>query len=325
MLNYTLRRLLYLIPTILGITLVTFFIVSLAPGDPVSLQQSGLLNSNISLQAYQDMRHLYGLDQPIHVRYYTWLVRLIQFNFGNSFVDNRPVIDKIAERLPATLLLNILSMILTIVIAIPAGILSAMKQNTLYDKISGLIFYMLYSLPYFWLALLLTTYLGVQLDLLPIYGMESDHSNTLTFFPWIWDRILHLILPVICLTVGSFAYLSRFCRGILLEVVRMDYIRTARAKGLTQRQVILKHAFRNALIPLLTLFALMIPSLVSGSVILEYIFNWPGIGRLYFNAILARDYPTIMGLSVITAGLVLISNLIADLLYAYVDPRISYS
>ncbi|MFC1851031.1 ABC transporter permease [candidate division CSSED10-310 bacterium] len=324
MFNYSIRRVLYLIPTLFGITLVTFLVISLAPGDPVSLQQSGLMNANFSQKAYDDMRRLYGLDKPLHVRYFIWLDRFVRFDFGNSFSDNRPVTEKIMEKLPATLVLNIISMFLTISIAVPAGILSAMKHKSVYDKISGLIFYMLYSLPNFWLALLLITLLGLKLDLLPIYGIESDQSATLTFFPWLWDRILHLILPVTCLTLGGFAYLSRFCRGILLEVIRQDYIRTAWAKGLNKRTVILKHAFRNALIPLVTLFALMVPLLVSGSVILEYIFNWPGIGQLYFNAIMSRDYPTIMGLSVISAILVLISNLLADLLYALIDPRIMY-
>jgi len=321
---YSIRRIFYIIPTLFGITLVTFLVISLAPGDPVSLQQSGFLNANISQKAYEDMRRLYGLDKPLHVRYIIWVSRFMRFDFGNSFSDNRPVIEKIMEKLPATLILNIISMLLTIIIAIPAGILSSVKHKTMYDKISGLIFYMMYSVPSFWLALLLTTFFGLTLDLLPIYGMESDHSSSLDFFPRLLDRILHLILPVTCLTVGGFAYLSRFSRGVLLEVIRQDYIRTARAKGLTRKKVIFKHAFRNALIPLVTLFALMIPILVSGSVILEYIFNWPGIGQLYFNAIMSRDYPTIMGLSVISAILVLISNLVADLLYASIDPRISY-
>ncbi|MBN2382635.1 ABC transporter permease [bacterium] len=324
MLTYTLRRLFYLFPTLFGITLVTFFVISLAPGDPVSLQQSGLMNANISRKAYDEMLKLYGLDQPIHVRYIIWVGRFIHLDFGNSFSDNRPVIEKIKEKLPATLLLNIISMFLTIAIAVPAGMLSAVYHKTLYDKFSGLIFYMLYSLPSFWLALLLTTYFGLKLDILPMYGIESDNSALLPFFPWLWDRIIHLILPVICLTLGGFAYLSRFSRGILLEVIRQDYIRTAWAKGLSGKKILFVHALRNALIPLVTLFALMIPFLVSGSVILEYIFNWPGIGQLYFNAIMSRDYPTIMGLSVISAILVLLSNLVADLLYALIDPRITY-
>lgn len=324
MFNYAIRRVLYLVPTLFGITLVTFFIVSLAPGDPITLQQSNLMNANFSQKAFEDMRHLYGLDKPIYTRYLIWLNRFCRLDFGYSFTDNRPVTVKIMEKLPATLLLNVLSMILTIVIAIPAGLLSALNHKSFYDKASGLVFYMLYSIPSFWLALLLTGYFGMKLDILPIYGMESDQAATLPMMAWLWDRIKHLILPVTCLTVGGFAYLSRFSRGILLEVIRQDYIRTAWAKGLSPTTIIFKHALRNALIPLVTLFALMMPFLVSGSVILEYIFNWPGIGQLYFNAIMARDYPTIMGLSVISAILVLISNLLADLLYAVVDPRISY-
>lgn len=324
MLFYTLRRLVYLIPTLLGITVVTFFIISLAPGDPVELIHGDALSSRISPEAYHEMLRLYGLDQPIHVRYFIWLKRLMTLDFGDSFLDHRPVIAKILERLPATLLLNVLSLIISLLVAVPLGLYSAVRQNSLFDKINGTILYVLYSLPEFWIALLLIILFGVKLQILPFYGIESTDANQLGFFAHLWDRILHLILPTFCLTYGSLAFLSRFVRGSTLEVIHQDYVRTAWAKGLDERSIVYKHVFKNTLIPMLTLLGMLLPTLISGSVILEYIFSWPGIGALFFDAVLSRDYPTIMGLSFISAVLVLISTLLADILYAWADPRITY-
>jgi peptide/nickel transport system permease protein len=324
MLSYTLRRLFYLIPTLLGITLVTFVIVSLAPGDPVSRIQNGQMSVRISPEAYQQMLHLYGLDKPIHVRYAIWLRRVFALDFGTSFLDHRPVIEKILERLPNTLILNLASLVLALLFAIPLGLYSALRQKSLFDRVNGTILYMLYSLPEFWVALLLILLFGVKLKWLPFYGIESYQAGEMGFFGHLWDRILHMILPTFCLTYGSLAFLSRFVRGATLEVIRQDYIRTAWAKGLGEREVVYRHVFRNTLIPVLTLLGILLPTLVSGSVILEYIFSWPGIGQLFFEAVLARDYPTVMGLSFISALLVLLSTLLADLLYAWADPRITY-
>ena len=324
MLSYTLRRLAYLIPTLLGITIVTFFIISLAPGNPADLIQSGTMSSAISIEGYNEMLRLYGLDKPILVRYGVWLQRLITLDFGNSFLDHRPVVEKIWERLPATLVLNIASLLLASLLAIPLGLYSAVKQYSLFDKLGGTILYMLYSLPEFWVAVVLIMIFGVKLHALPFIGMESVGAGELAFFPYLWDRVLHMILPTICLTYGSLAYLSRFVRGSTLEVIRQDYIRTARAKGLDDARVVYRHVFKNTLIPVLTLFGIILPTLISGSVILEYIFSWPGIGQLFFDAVLSRDYPTVMGLSFMTAVLVLLGTLIADLLCAWADPRITY-
>jgi peptide/nickel transport system permease protein len=324
MLNYTLRRLVYLVPTLIGITFVTFAIVNLAPGDPVELISQGRMDSRISPESYQAMLELYGLDEPFHVRYFTWLGRLGTLNFGESFLDHRPVLDKILERLPATLILNLASLIVALVLSIPLGLYSAVRQNTAFDKIGGTTLYMMYSLPDFWVALLLILLFGVKLKILPFLGMESIHANEFGFFEYWWDRFLHLILPTICLTYGSLAFLSRFVRGSTLEVFRQDFVRTARAKGLEEKDVVYRHVFKNTLIPVLTLFGLLLPTLISGSIILESIFSWPGIGNLFFDAVLARDYPVVMGLSFFTAVLVLLSTLIADLLYAWADPRIAY-
>jgi len=324
MLTYTLRRLAYLIPTLLGITIVTFVIISLAPGNPVDLIQSGTMSSKISIEAYNAMLHLYGLDQPIHVRYIVWLKRLLTFDFGNSFLDHRPVTTKIWERLPPTLILNIASLFLALLLAIPLGLFSAVRQYSVFDKVGGTVLYMLYSLPEFWIALLLIMFFGVKLQILPFIGMESVGARELGFFGYLGDRILHMILPTICLTYGSLAFLSRFVRGSTLEVIRQDYIRTARAKGLDDTRVVYRHVFKNTLIPVLTLLGILLPTLISGSVILEYIFSWPGIGALFFESVLSRDYPTVMGLSFITAVMVLLSTLISDLLCAWADPRITY-
>ncbi|UCG51614.1 MAG: ABC transporter permease [Candidatus Latescibacterota bacterium] len=324
MLTYTLRRLAYLIPTLLGITIVTFVIISLAPGDPVDMMRSGVMSSGISQESYNEMRRLYGLDKPIHVRYIIWLRRLVTFDFGNSFLDHRPVIKKISERLPPTLILNIASLFLALLLSIPLGLYSAVRQYSLFDKVGGTVLYMLYSLPEFWVALLLIMLFGVKLQVLPFIGMESVGARDLGFFPYLLDRILHMILPTICLTYGSLAFLSRFVRGSTLEVIRQDYVRTAKAKGLGDARVVYKHVFKNTLIPVLTLLGILLPTIISGSVILEFIFSWPGIGALFFESVLSRDYPTVMGLSFITAVMVLLSTLIADLLCAWSDPRITY-
>lgn len=324
MLNYTLRRLAYVIPTLLGITFVTFIIISLAPGDPIAYLQSGSASAQISPEDYDEMLRLYGLDKPLPVRYGIWLKRLVTLDFGDSFLDHRPVITKIKERLPATLILNIVSLVLTLALAIPFGLYSAVRQHSRFDKIGGTVLYMLYSLPEFWVALLLIMFFGVKLHILPFIGMESLDARDLGFWSYLWDRILHLVLPTICLTYGSLAFLSRFVRGSTLEVIHQDYIRTARAKGLDDGTVIYKHILRNTLIPVVTLLGILLPALISGSIILEYIFSWPGVGALFFDAVMSRDYPTVMGLSFITAVMVLLSTLLADLLYTWVDPRVKY-
>jgi len=321
MLIYTLRRLAYLVPTLLGITIVTFVIMSLAPGNPADAMRG---TTNVSAQEYDEMLRLYGLDKPVPVRYMIWLKRLVTLDFGNSFLDHRPVLTKIGERLPATLILNGAALLLTLIFAIPFGLYAAVRQHSRFDKIGGTVLYMMYSLPEFWVALLLILLFGVKLELLPFLGIESLDASELGFWGYLWDRTLHMVLPTIALTYGSLAFLSRFVRGSTLEVIHQDYVRTARAKGLDDRRVVLKHVLRNTLIPVVTLLGILLPTLISGSIILEHIFSWPGVGALFFEAVLARDYPTVMGLSVVTAVLVLLSTLIADLLYTWVDPRVSY-
>jgi peptide/nickel transport system permease protein len=248
---------------------------------------------------------------------------LAVLDFGVSFSqDGRKVIDKISERLPITISLNILSLVIILLVAIPIGVLSATYQGSIFDKVMGVIVFIGFATPSFWLALLLMILFGVHLGWLPISGLKSLNYEYLPASAQLWDRISHLILPVFISASGGLAGLSRYMRSNMLEVIRQDYITTARAKGLSQKTVIFKHALRNALLPVITILGLSIPGLIGGSVISETIFAIPGMGQLLYLSVMARDYPVIMGNLVIVAVLTLVGNLIADLSYALADPRI---
>lgn len=328
--SYILKRFLWLIPTLFGITLITFFIIKLAPGDPVELKMqaaSGMIKSEqMAKEVIEETRRLYGLDKPIYVQYGNWLKRIVTFNFGDSLVDHQPVIKKIGDALPITLTLNILTIIIIYIISIPIGVFSALNPNSLKDKILMVFLFVLYSLPSFWVASILITYFGGgdYLNWFPIVGFVSNGADTLPWYGWIGNVMWHLVLPVTCLTYGGFTFLSRFSRGMMLEVIRQDYIRTARAKGLSERKVIWKHAFRNMLIPIITLMGTLLPALLGGSIIIEQIFSIPGMGRLGFQSIMSRDYPVIMAIATIQAFLTLLSLLLADMMYVAVDPRVTF-
>ena len=322
MLEYIVRRLLFIIPLLLGITIITFVVVHLSPGGPADMLTG--LTPKVTAEAKARLHSLYGLDKPIHVQYWLWLSRIVRFDFGESFKDGRLVIIKILERLPATLLLNVLSLLLIFFIALPIGILSAVRQDSFFDKGMTIFVFFGFSVPAFWLALLLMLLFGVFLGWLPISGMHSVNFPYFSFWGKLWDIIKHLILPVFVSAFGGLAYLSRYSRASMLEVLRQDYIRTARAKGVPEKKVIYKHALRNALIPIVTLLGLSLPGLIGGGFIFETIFAWPGMGRLGYQAIMSRDYPVIMGVGVIAALLTLLGNLIADITYAFIDPRIRY-
>ncbi len=322
MLEYIVRRLLFMIPLLLGITIITFVVVHLSPGGPADMLTG--LSPKVSAEAKARLHSLYGLDKPLHVQYWLWLSRLVRFDFGKSFKDGRLVIIKILERLPATLLLNVLSLLLIFFIALPIGIISAVRQDSFFDKGMTVFVFLGFSVPAFWLALLLMVLFGVVLGWLPISGMHSVNFPYFSFWGKLWDIIKHLILPVFVSAFGGLAYLSRYSRTSMLEVLRQDYIRTARAKGLSEKKVIYRHALRNALIPIVTLLGLSLPALIGGGFIFETIFAWPGMGRLGYQAIMARDYPVIMGVGIVAALLTLLGNLIADITYAFIDPRIKY-
>jgi peptide/nickel transport system permease protein len=319
-----------MIPTLIGISLITFIVIHLAPGDPTTMKltvaQQGIKSEVVSKQIIEETRKLYGLDKPLHVQYWIWLKQLATLNFGNSYKDHQPVIKKIAEKLPITLALNIISIFLAYVIAIPLGVSSALKRDTIGDRTTTFFLFALYSLPSFWVATLLIRYLGGGefLNLFPIVGIISDQTAGWTFLQKLGNVLWHMVLPVTCLTYASFAYLSRLMRAEMLEVLRQDYIRTAKAKGLSNRLVIFKHALRNSLIPIITIMAMLLPALIGGSVIIESIFTIPGMGNLGFEAILTKDYPVIMAVTAISAFLTLIGLLLSDVLYVMIDPRITF-
>ncbi len=318
--SYIAKRLLLIAPLLFGITLITFTVIHLAPGSPVEVQTEMSLKT--SAQARENLKKLYGLDKPLYIQYLEWLKRLARLNFGKSFVDGRKVIDKIVERIPVTLTINILSLMLILIVAIPIGILSSTRQYSIFDKFSTVFVFIGFSTPTFWLALLLMILFGVNLGLLPISGIQSIDVSGMGSFDRLWDWVRHLILPVGVSAFGGLAGLSRYSRSSMLEVIRQDYIRTAMAKGLTEQKVVFRHAFRNALMPIVTILGLSVPGLIGGSVIFETIFAIPGMGQLFYSSTMSRDYPTIMGILVTGALLTLLGNLIADISYAFVDPRI---
>ncbi|HAX62076.1 MAG TPA: diguanylate cyclase [Elusimicrobia bacterium] len=322
MISYIFRRLLLTIPVLFGITVITFLVMHLSPGKPTDVLTD--MNQKITADAKQRLTTIYGLDKPVHIQYFLWLKRLVKFDFGKSFKDDRPVIKKIAERLPATLLLNFLSIIFIFAIAIPIGVISSVKKDTVFDKITTVTVFFGFSVPTFWLAILLMIFFGLHLGWLPVSGFRSINFDELTFLEKFTDIAKHLVLPVFVSAFTGIAGLSRYTKSAMLEVLHQDYIRTARAKGLPESTVIFKHALRNALIPVVTIVGLTIPDLIGGSFIFETIFAWPGMGRLGYEAIMSRDYPVIMAVGTIVAILTLLGNLIADITYAYVDPRIRY-
>ena len=319
MFGYILKRLAQSFWVLIGITIITFVIVHLAPGSPVG----EMLNPKVSPEVIEKMRKNFHLDEPLYRQYYWWWRNLLT-NKLTSLKDGRNVLEKIGERLPATIALNAVSMVIIFAAGIPLGIFSATKRYTTADHVITLLAFMGISMPGFWLGymtiVLMEKVLGV-----PVLGIETH--GLAEFIPWFAgtaDRVWHLFLPSLVLATGGIAYISRYMRGSYLEVARQDYMRTARAKGLAEDRVIYKHGLRNALMPIITIFGFLIPGLIGGSVIMEWVFAWPGIGRLGYDAVMARDYPTVVTLLAISAVLVLIGNIIADVLYAVVDPRVRY-
>jgi peptide/nickel transport system permease protein len=324
LLRYLVKRLIFMIPLLIGITIICFAVMHLAPGSPTDLETQ--LNPRASAEYRERLKAMYDLDKPLHEQYVLWVGRLVTLDLGRSFSqDRRPVADKIIERIPITILLNVLSMILIIAIAIPVGVLSAVYRDSFFDKITGVFVFIGFAIPTFWLALLLMILFGVNLGWLPISGIRSLNFEYLPPGMAFLDLIKHLILPVTLSAFGGLAGLSRYMRSNMLEVIRQDYIMTARAKGLSERAVIYRHALRNALLPVITILGLSVPGLIGGSVIFETIFAIPGMGQLFYMSVMARDYPAVMGILFIGAVLTLVGNLIADVSYALADPRIRVS
>lgn len=324
MTTYIVRRLLYGALTFLGITVATFALIHSVPGDPVAFYIGRAGAHSIPPELLDQVRREFHLDRPLPEQYLHWVRGALTLDFGHSIVERRTVRELVAEKLPNTFELNGLAFLLAAGIGIPIGLWSATRSGRLSERASAVGFFLLYSLPSFWVALLLMQFFAVKLGWLPLFGMTSDEYTDLSLGAQLADRMKHLVLPVITLTYAQVAIFARFSKSALTEVIRQDFITAARARGAGKASILFRHAFRNALIPLITLLGLTIPYILSGSVIVEQIFQWDGIGLLYYKSILARDYPVVMGLTVVTAVVTLFASLLADLLYAFADPRVRF-
>jgi peptide/nickel transport system permease protein len=320
--RYILRRLLGVPPLILGITLVTFVLIHLTPGSPVD---NLVLNPEMKPEDLESIKKTLGIDRPLHEQYLGWVGQLLQGDLGISLKTFQPVRKQIFERLPNTLLLTTCSLVFALALAVPLGVLAALKRNSLFDYIATTTATLGQAIPEFWLALMLIIVFAVQFKAWGLPSLPSGGTQTLPNGGDLLDRIQHLILPVIALSFGQLAGWLRFIRSQMLEVIQQDYVRTARAKGLGERVVVMGHAFRNAMLPLITIVGLTLPSLFGGAVVIEAIFGWPGIGSLALDAAGNRDYTVVMGTVLFISLITVLSNLLADVLYGVADPRVTYS
>ncbi|MDR1241450.1 MAG: ABC transporter permease [Deltaproteobacteria bacterium] len=321
LLRRILKKLFWLLLVFIGITIISFWVIHLAPGSPTD--QEITMNPLADAEARERLERFYGLDKPLHEQYWSWIKRIARFDFGNSMSsDMRPVLDKIMECLPVTVCMNVLALILTLLVAVPIGVLAARKPGGLFDRGSTMFVYIGFAMPNFWLAMLLMSQFCINWQIFPLSGIVSMDYDSLSAWDKFWDLASHLTLPVFIYTFGSLAGMSRFMRSSMLEVLRQDYIRTARAKGVSGAKLVWTHALRNALLPVITLLGLSIPGLIGGSVIVESIFALPGLGQLFYDAVMSRDYPLIMGSLVLGAILTLLGNVLADIGYGLADPRI---
>ncbi|MBP3041155.1 ABC transporter permease [Bacillaceae bacterium Marseille-Q3522] len=316
MISYIIRRTLMAIPLLFGITVLSFLIMQMAPGDPQSL----LIDPSLKPEDKAALAEKYGFNDPVYVQYGRWLGNMVQGDFGTSLIRRGvPVSEMIMNRLPNTLLLMISSTLIAFIIAIPFGIISAMRPYSKLDYTVTVTSFLGVAVPSFWFGIILIMFFSLNLAWFPVGGAATLNQ------PFsILDRLHHLILPAFVLAAGDTAALTRYTRSSMLDVLGQDYIRTAKAKGFKEKKVVVKHGFRNGMIPIITLFGLMLPNFIGGAAITESIFSWPGIGQLFIDAAFQRDYPVIMALTVISAVLVIIGNLLADILYAVFDPRIEY-
>lgn len=338
MIQYILRRILLMLPTLVGITLVTFVIINLAPGGPIEqkLQQiqqaqagggmSDMGSAQVTEEVIEDLRKQYGFDKPLATRYFIWIKKLWDMDFGQSFTYEEPAYDVIVSKFPVSLQFGIASLILVYLICIPLGVYKAVHDGSAFDLTSSFLLFVMYSIVPFMFGILLITFFSSDsfLDLFPIGGLVSDNYEDLSLWEQIKDRIHHFILPLASYMIGSFTTLTFLMKNSLLEEVKKDYVRTAKAKGLDKSKVYLKHALRNSLIPVVTGLGGFLSIFFAGSLLIETIFQLDGIGLLGYNSILARDYNVIMGLVFLQAIAMLIGNLLSDLAYVVVDPRINF-
>ena len=316
--RYVLRRLAFAVPTLFGILLVVFLLVHLAPGSPVSGAPDA--GRRLTGRAAEEMRRQYGLDRPLTERFGMWISRVSRLDLGESFVDHRPVAVRIREALPYSLLLNGAALALALGIAVPLGVAAGGRPEGAFDRISGAALFALYCMPSFWVALLLQALFAVRLRWLPLLGVASDAAPAGA--AGVLDRLAHLALPATCLAYATLAFVARLVRSGIVEASAGPYVLAARARGVSRRRALWAHALPNALLPLVTLLGLLLPALLSGSVIVEKIFAWPGLGRLYFDSILSRDYPVILALSLLSAAATLAATLASDVAAAAADPRV---
>lgn len=321
MFNYLVRRLLLMIPVIIGISIIIFLLINIAPGDPYRAMLE--TNPNITAQDYENMLRAIGYYDPLPVKYFKWGSEILSGNLGYSIDSKEPISSLLPRRLANTLLLSLPALILSTLIAVPLGVLSATKQYSVLDYLLSVLAFIGISIPAFFLALLLIKFVAYDLGWFPIQGMASIMRGY-TGFRLFLDRLYHLVLPVTVLTLVQVASRMRYTRSAMLEVIRQDYIRTARAKGLSEKKVIYKHALRNALIPVITVLSMSLGSILSGAVLTETVFMWPGMGTMVYRAITNRDYPVVMAGTMVLAIVMLFANLLADVMYAVVDPRIKY-
>jgi peptide/nickel transport system permease protein len=317
--NYIIRRVLGAIPLLLFISIVTYAMMAFAPGGPAAVL--GPRGQGLSPEAVARINAIYGLDKPWFVQYFYWLKQLVLHgSLGTSYVDNRPVIEKVFEKLPVTIEMVGLALLLTLLIALPIGIYAGAHRGSFFDNVSSTVGFLFYGMPVFWLSIVLIDLFAVQLRWFPSSGLSSfghEHDPG--------DLLWHLTLPVLAIALVSFVSWMRYQRSSIIEAMSSSYIRTARSKGLSEVTVLFKHGLRNALLPIVTLLGLSLPALVGGAYFVEYVFSIPGVGYLTFSSIFARDYPTLMAITMLTAVLIVAGNLLADVVYAMVDPRIRYT
>jgi peptide/nickel transport system permease protein len=333
--TFIVRRVGQSLPTLFLVTLVLFFGMHALPGGPLA---AFAFNPRMSPAAQQAIIHHWGLDQPLYIQYVSWLRSMLTGDWQYSFFLNRPVSDAIASRLPATLVLTLTAYVIQLSIALPAGIVAALRRYSFFDQAVTFVSYLLYAMPTFWLGLIMILVFAVFLRVFPVAGivdlrvtgapfLTADYNSWFVHNPLagIGDIAFHLVLPALTIALVGIAADSRFMRASMLDTINQDYVRTARAKGLPERVVVLKHALRNALLPVITNIALSLPFLFSGAVVTEQIFSWPGMGQLFFQALSVYDYPLLMGIVFVAACLIIFANLLADIGYALADPRISYA
>jgi peptide/nickel transport system permease protein len=315
--TYTVRRLLQAIPLLLGVMILTFLLIQYLPGGPLSLLAH---NRRVNPDQLRLLRHNLGLDQPGYIQFLHWFGGIVHGDWGTSFTDNRPVLTDIGERLPATMLLMGSGFLISLILAMVIGIIAATHRNGLFDHASTLFAFFGLAMPVFWFGLMLQLLFAVHLGWLPAADMNDERGT-----PTMLGGVQHLILPALTLGITSIAGWSRYLRASLQDAVEQDYVRTARAKGVPRRRIVTRHALRNALIPLATVMALDLPGYFTGSVVVETVFSWPGMGRLFFQSLNQHDYPVELGLLLISSALIILGNLVADLVYGLLDPRITYS